>query len=691
MGKYKKSQYKKDKFLNINFYREAYAHINKSNDQLIKNWYTVAKQYKKIGSILHFKMLYPCFKCEIYKHFNKDLTNFSDIELMIHWHENGQYENRIYSSKIELDEIESDEIESNESVSDENVSDKIIKFNNNKNKIKKFAYNFYKKCISMQIYETQNFNELINDIILSDLNETIIYPYKHYILSNTKFKKIFNIEKDGKFSYLIDYLLQYKFIHKNSLMYLLENLDFEEKSNIQFNLIWIHEMAKLKQTYLHFNIYKSKNQNQNNKFILYVDNINYIYFVEPLLKHSIKLLGYDWKYIVLCKNNTIIEYLKTIFTDIDIVDIIDIVNNIDKNIILTGNKIILNSLFGILINNKFDKIEAYNDSIMILSNEISYKISYNNIIILFENLKRTKETEKTYRIDQIIDMFHTLKSNTRLIPIIKNKSINTNMIISMNYNKYSPKIIVHVHNNNIYNQLNIINDDIYNFDIHEYKSYAESLGISCYAYDYYIFDKNTNIKESEVPFFLYIRTKPIILSSKSNNGLNYNIKTFDMNVNDIDYWKIHCNKLLQYFVKDLYLKQDNKPVILFEDINKITIDILNYLNNITESKGFDGLYIMNIKSNKYINLDKIRLINQSIETLQIPQNNKIEHEIYPHIRYINKKIPIQQQYKEIYDILKYSIDHNTYVFINSLNDYIHGSSFNQEIYNIFKDLILKFC
>ncbi len=70
---------------------------------------------------------------------------------------------------------------------------------------------------------------------------------------------------------------------------------------------------------------------------------------------------------------------------------------------------------------------------------------------------------------------------------------------------------------------------------------------------------------------------------------------------DISDWDNHIHYLLKFFCDDRYIKMDNKPVLLVLHLNQINClrEMLGRWDEVLQSKGFDGLFLVEMKRGYY--------------------------------------------------------------------------------------------
>jgi hypothetical protein len=82
--------------LDREFYIKAYKDVKPRFMDPYLHYYSVGQKEERLPNATTFKQLYPKFNFEAYRSHNNDLRNFTQEELMCHFHHYGRFEGRIY-------------------------------------------------------------------------------------------------------------------------------------------------------------------------------------------------------------------------------------------------------------------------------------------------------------------------------------------------------------------------------------------------------------------------------------------------------------------------------------------------------------------------------------------------------------------------------------------------------------------
>ena len=340
-------------------------------------------EYNEIYYILINNEIYNCidndFNYLIYREFNPDLENLKkNIELYLHWINNGIHENRIYSIKSFMNKnIFFNFNKYSHSIITHNDIDIILHFNKNK--------------LTNSIYHNDNIEIIYNNLLLKD---------ELHINQNNG--NINNYDNDNEIrEWIIIDEYKYEYEYENNI-YLKSNLFhinyFEEYYKNIINILFIINIENINDLekilliipinlniIININIDKFNNNDISFIFNNFVLNFKKIIFIKSKNQPKYYIIEYIYKKII---KNKINFFEKIIYINNYLITIDDILNidlnriNNNKLLLINDNKIMyyykdINYLY-YLLNYAISKI----DLIQII---IFYYIIKKNIYDLFNN------------------------------------------------------------------------------------------------------------------------------------------------------------------------------------------------------------------------------------------------------------------------------------------------------------------
>jgi hypothetical protein len=361
-----------------------------------------------------------------------------------------------------------------------------------------------------------------------------------------------------------------------------------------------------------------------NNIILFLDiNVitenEYNYFYEMLIEHR-----YTSTLINIFENVILINnQLKIQLTNYCMINILDIlIKHLDNYIILTDNQELVTKYNNCHIIFDFFKqsLEIYHKRINVKK---SFKYDIKPYFIYFPQFHEIPENDiNFYEGFTDIKNLYGFNLNNKIDKLCETPNLKE--LCTTEYNLLDINLLQR--------QINMLNE----------------FGFPGFAMYYYWFSENTITKKNTIfekvidKFFNDIDMKDIkIFFIWANENWtdtialsNINNKHKIINNYNEDDFKNNINNLMKYFIKDCYLKINNKPVLFIYHSWKMTIDQINLFNNMLHNKcleyGFDGIYLV---LNSMFNNEETKNIYNDYKQFYMNlnyKNEKISFRTYSH-------------------------------------------------------------
>jgi glycosyltransferase involved in cell wall biosynthesis len=578
-------------------------HLKNSNLTYIKKKYIEDLNNNDVVSIDTFFKRYKDFDIDIYKKFNKEVENYSNIEIMIHMHNIGSKNDYIYSLDSFYKKYPKFNLNNYKKIyNSNNINEILLNYHNNSNK---------------DDFDTKN-----NDDIFEYFNK--IHPY--FDINNYKF--FYNIIDDESYSKIIINIINDdkidKIIYSEYTFYKLypsfnikkyRNIENSKSSDFELMKLWYHSENKYEDLIYNNNPLLINNLKNKKKLAHIFVHFFKIGGGESYLQNFNKINSiFDETLFI--NNNYNNETLFNFNGDIIFYTNYNVLNNLLKNydIILdhqlywfdknntfeSFKNISSNKIFRIThgVPIHFQNITDYNYSYSIeLYNETLSDKSWNNHIKIYNNIGVEKNIKKC-----------TFKNSNLKINIACVGRINEDKI-PITFLKILTKFL-NIHKKYIFNFYGLIDDSYFKYfnnEINKVKNIK-----------YYGVIDPKDIKN------IYLNNDILMHPSKSEAGatvvleaMSYGLPIICKNTgglpnalgsNNINYL---CNNDQEMFEKLLLINEDNYKKIFKNNIfkilnhnnitlNKKLIDTIDIINNYENSDNIPNIihYIFGLKKQK---------------------------------------------------------------------------------------------